>query len=131
MLNTPKSMQSPADWRGKFVFVNFFASWCAPCRAEHPFLQKLKAESGLMMVGIAHADRPTETQRMLDTLGNPFDIVLDDMLSKGGKSWGVNGVPESFILDAQGTVIWNHRGPLGSAIINNEIVPLLKQRQDR
>jgi cytochrome c biogenesis protein CcmG, thiol:disulfide interchange protein DsbE len=116
----------PADWVGKPVFVNFFASWCAPCRAEHPYLLELKQRTGMMMVGIAHLDRAQAASTMLAQLGNPFTLTLADATGRGGKNWGLNGVPESFILDAKGRIVWNHRGPLNTQLLKDEIYSQLQ-----
>jgi len=131
VLDAPEKTQSPVDWRGQTVFINFFASWCVPCHAEHPLLEKLRTQTTRPIIGIGHYDRPADTQKMLAALGNPYTLVLEDKMGRGGKSWGLNGVPESFILDAQGLIVWNHRGPLTEKIMQDEILPLLRTIETR
>lgn len=124
-LDLADKTQSPKDWRGQAVFLNFFASWCVPCRAEHPVLLQLQTATSAPMIGIGHMDRVEDTKKILATLGNPYSLTLEDKMGKGGKSWSVRGVPESFIINAQGIVIWNHRGPITEKILTDEILPLL------
>ena len=96
---------------GKPMIVNVFASWCAPCRAEHPRLMALKAQ-GVAIVGVAYKDDPADTQAFLDELGNPFSMVLIDAEGRTGMDLGVSGVPESFAVDAYGKVVAKQSGPL-------------------
>lgn len=116
---------SPSDWRGHKVFVNFFASWCVKCRAEHKLIGDLRATTTAPVIGVSHLDRPDDTQKMLATIGNPYTDVLEDKSGKGGRAWGLAGVPASFILDAQGQIIWQHHGPIDAAMLKEEILPRL------
>lgn len=125
----PGQSSTPADWHGKPVFLNFFASWCVPCRAEHPVITELRRKTSAPVIGVGHMDRVEDTQKLLAAHGNPYTLVLEDKFGKGGKAWGVRGVPESFIIDAQGIVVWNHRGPLTEEILQKEILPLLPAAQ--
>ena len=96
---------------GKPMIVNLFASWCAPCRIEHPRLLALK-EQGVAVVGVAYKDEPAATRAFLDELGDPFAMVLVDREGRAGLDLGVSGVPESFAVDAYGKVVAKHSGPL-------------------
>lgn len=96
---------------GKPMIVNVFASWCAPCRAEHPQLMRLQAQ-GVSIVGVAYKDDPVATRAFLDELGDPFRLVLVDAEGRAGLDLGVSGVPESFAVDAYGTVVAKAAGPL-------------------
>ena len=96
---------------GKPMIVNVFASWCAPCRIEHPKLLALKAQ-GIAVVGIAYKDEPEATQALLDELGDPFAMVLVDHEGRAGLDLGVSGVPESFAVDAMGRIVAKSSGPL-------------------
>lgn len=96
---------------GKPMIVNIFASWCAPCRAEHPQLMRLKAQ-GVAVVGIAYKDDPAATRAFLDELGDPFSMVLVDREGRAGLDLGVSGVPETFAVDAMGQVVAKSSGPL-------------------
>jgi cytochrome c biogenesis protein CcmG/thiol:disulfide interchange protein DsbE len=96
---------------GKPMIVNVFASWCAPCRIEHPKLLELKAR-GVAVVGIAYKDDPVATRAFLDELGDPFAMVLVDREGRAGLDLGVSGVPESFAVDALGRITAKSSGPL-------------------
>jgi cytochrome c biogenesis protein CcmG/thiol:disulfide interchange protein DsbE len=97
---------------GKPVLINMFASWCAPCRVEHPFLIELVEQHGVTLYGIAYKDDPRATQRFLDELGNPFAKIGLDRSGRTGIDWGVAGVPETFVVDGSGTVIFRQWGPI-------------------
>lgn len=128
LLEKPGESQGPQDWVGRGgAFINFFASWCAPCRAEHPVLMDLRKATALPVIGIAHYDRTPEARKMLAELGDPYTLTLEDATGRGGKQWGLNGIPESFILDGKGVVVWNHRGPITPALLQEAILPLLQR----
>ncbi|WP_155773958.1 DsbE family thiol:disulfide interchange protein [Rhodovulum sp. MB263] len=110
---------------GKVKLVNFWASWCAPCRQEHPELEAL-AGAGVTIYGINYKDDPAKAMRFLDELGNPFAALGADRSGRTAIEWGVYGVPETFVLDGDGTVRLRHPGPLTPAIVEAEIRPLLK-----
>ena len=96
---------------GKPMIVNVFASWCAPCRAEHPQLMRLQAQ-GVAVVGVAYKDDPVATRAFLDELGDPFRMVLVDREGRAGLDLGVSGVPETFAVNAMGEVVAKASGPL-------------------
>lgn len=96
---------------GKPMLVNVFASWCAPCRIEHPKLMELKAQ-GVAIVGVAWKDDPAATRAFLDELGDPFAMVLVDREGRAGLDLGITGAPETFAVDAMGQVRAKHAGPL-------------------
>lgn len=96
---------------GKPMVLNVFASWCAPCRLEHPQLMALKAQ-GVKVVGIAYKDDPVKTRAFLDELGDPFDVVLVDQDGRAGLDLGISGVPETFVVDAYGQVAFKASGPV-------------------
>ncbi|MBL3553322.1 DsbE family thiol:disulfide interchange protein [Rhodovulum sulfidophilum] len=109
---------------GNIKLVNFWASWCAPCRQEHPELETL-AGTGVEIYGINYKDDPTKAMRFLDELGNPFVALGADPSGRTAIEWGVYGVPETFVIDGEGTVLLRHPGPLTPAIVEAEIRPLL------
>ena len=96
---------------GRPMIVNVFASWCAPCRIEHPRLLALKAQ-GIAVVGVAYKDEPEATQVFLDEMGDPFTMVLVDREGRAGLDLGISGVPESFAVDAMGRIVAKSSGPL-------------------
>jgi len=109
---------SPDALSGRVSLVNVFASWCGPCRVEHPFLMDIAAMPGVQMVGINYKDRVTEARRFLGELGNPYDRIGVDPNGRRAIEWGVYGVPETFIVDASGTSRAKHVGPLGETAMN-------------
>ena len=96
---------------GRPMIVNVFASWCAPCRIEHPRLLQLK-ERGIAVVGVAYKDEPVATRAFLDELGDPFAMVLVDREGRVGLDLGISGVPETFAVDAMGRITAKQSGPL-------------------
>ncbi|HLG47191.1 MAG TPA: DsbE family thiol:disulfide interchange protein [Reyranella sp.] len=110
---------------GKPVLVNFFASWCAPCLAEHPMFERLKAREGATIIGIAWKDRPEATHAWLQRLGDPFTRLGFDQDGKIALDWGLSGVPETYLIDAQGIVRLHFRGPITERDLA-VILPLLK-----
>lgn len=96
------------------VVINFFASWCAPCEIEAPVLMALKAQK-VRMIGVAYKDAPTNTQGFLNRLGDPFTQRLVDRDGLAGIEFGVTGVPETYLVGADGVILDKHTGPLAEA----------------
>jgi cytochrome c biogenesis protein CcmG/thiol:disulfide interchange protein DsbE len=96
---------------GRPMILNVFASWCTPCRAEHPRLMALKAQ-GVAVVGVAYKDDPVRTRAFLDELGDPYAMVLVDREGRAGLDLGISGVPETYAVDAMGKVVAKASGPL-------------------
>jgi cytochrome c biogenesis protein CcmG/thiol:disulfide interchange protein DsbE len=97
--------------RGRPMLINVFASWCAPCRVEHPKLLALKAQ-GVTVIGVAYKDRPEDTRAFLTELGDPFAFVLVDADGQAGLDLGITGAPETFAVNAMGMVTAKHSGAL-------------------
>lgn len=96
---------------GRVKLVNFWASWCAPCRVEHPNLTKLAAE-GIPIYGINYKDPPANAVAFLEELGNPYEAIGADPQARMGLEWGVYGVPETFVVDGEGRITYRFAGPL-------------------
>lgn len=111
--------------RGRPYVINMFASWCTPCRAEHPQLMALQA-SGVEIVGVAYKDRPEASARFLTDLGNPYSAVAMDPEGRFGLELGLVGVPETFVIGADGTIRAVYRGPLTGEAIEETIRPALE-----
>ncbi len=103
--------------------INFFASWCAPCRVEAPQLMALKAQ-GVTLVGVAYKDEPARTQAFLAELGDPFAARLMDRNGRAGIEFGVTGVPETFLVGADGVILAKHSGPLTDADVQDMLAKL-------
>lgn len=110
---------------GEPTVVNVFASWCIPCRDEHPLLESLKAETGIRLFGINHSDAPENARAFLAELGNPYDAVGADRDRRVSIDWGVYGVPETFIVNAQGIITYKHVGPLTEEAVATSLLPAL------
>ena len=110
---------------GKPVLVNFFASWCAPCLAEHPMFERLKSREGATIIGIAWKDKPEATYAWLARLGDPFTRLGFDQDGNIALDWGLSGVPETYLIDAQGIVRLHFRGPITERDLGT-ILPLLR-----
>lgn len=94
------------------TIVNVWASWCGPCRIEHPLLARLAQEPGTRMVGVNYKDKEDAAARFLQNLGNPFVAIGRDETGRAAIDWGVYGVPETFVIAADGTIRHKHVGPL-------------------
>ena len=114
-----------AKLKGQVTVVNVFASWCIPCRDEHPVLEALKRETDIPIYGINQKDAAENAKAFLAELGNPYDAVGADGDGRTSIDWGVYGVPETFIVDAHGVIRFKHTGPLAMDDIDKEIVPAL------
>lgn len=102
----------PATLKGKVTLVNVFASWCAPCRDEHPELIELAKRNDIRLIGLNYKDRDENARRFLGTLGNPYAAVGVDASGRAGVEWGVYGVPETFVIAPDGTIAYKHVGPI-------------------
>lgn len=109
---------------GQPKLVNFFASWCAPCRVEHPTLTALSDE-GIALYGINYKDSPAQALSFLAELGNPYRALAEDRSGRAALEWGVYGVPETFVLDGQGRILHRFAGPLTARALESDIRPAL------
>lgn len=116
-----------ADLGQKPVLVNFFASWCVPCRAEHPLLMRLAEEGRITLYGIAYKDKPEAARAFLAELGNPFSRVGIDASGRTAIDFGVYGVPESYLIDAQGRIRFRQVGPFYSDALDEQLLPLVAE----
>jgi cytochrome c biogenesis protein CcmG, thiol:disulfide interchange protein DsbE len=108
----------PSVFKGKVSVVNVWASWCVPCHDEAPLLTELGKDTRLQIVGINYKDAPDNARRFLGRYGNPFGIVGVDGNGRASIEWGVYGVPETFIVGRQGTIVYKMVGPVTPENIN-------------
>ena len=113
--------------KGRPVVINFFASWCIPCREEQPLLMRLSKQEHVPLYGIDYKDRPADALRLLMQLGDPYRRIGMDSDGQVGLNFGVYGVPETYVLDKTGHIRKRFVGPLTAEAVNKELLPLLKQ----
>lgn len=111
---------------GQVKLVNYWASWCAPCRQEHPVLEALAAE-GITIYGINYKDQTVKARRFLDDLGNPYAAIGADPTGRTAIEWGVYGVPETYVVNGAGQIVLRHPGPLTPEIVEKTLRPALEQ----
>lgn len=116
-----------ADLKGHLTLVNVWASWCVPCRDEQPQLMQLAKDGRFRLVGINYKDKPENARRFLETLGNPFAAVGADRAGTVGIDWGVYGVPETYLVSADGTILYKHVGPYTPEAVANDLMPAVKK----
>ncbi|MFD0860392.1 DsbE family thiol:disulfide interchange protein [Roseovarius aquimarinus] len=122
-----RALLTDADLRsGEVTIVNFWASWCPPCRAEHPKLKELDA-SGLRVAGINFKDEASQAQKYLDEDGDPFFALGFDPKGQTAIDWGVTAPPETFIVDGDGTVLFRYAGPLIGSDYEQRFKPALEE----
>ncbi len=107
--------------------VNFWASWCVPCVAEHPMLVELKKRTGVPILGVNYKDQAANARRFLSRYGNPFVAVGVDGNGRAAIEWGVYGMPETFIVDAKGRIAYKHVGPITEESLEQAILPALER----
>lgn len=115
------------QWKDKVAVVNIFASYCVPCRAEHKFLEDLSRRPGFNLYGIAWKDTEAAVSTFLSEVGNPFRSVGIDQLGQITLTFGMTGLPETYIIDKSGKVRWKFAGPLTAEDVNSKLIPLVMQ----
>jgi cytochrome c biogenesis protein CcmG/thiol:disulfide interchange protein DsbE len=126
-LDDPARTLRKGDLLGDVSLVNIWATWCAGCRQEHPFLMELARTSGVRMFGINWKDDDTLARRWLADLGDPYAAVGVDQDGRVAIDWGVYGAPETFLLDAGGKVLYKHIAPLTAEAWEQEFLPRIRQ----
>ena len=113
-----------ADLRaGHVTVVNFFASWCAPCRLEADTLAALSKKPGITLVGVAYHDKPDDTRQFLGEVGNPFSAIVADLKGLRAIDWGVTAAPETFVVDGKGVIRFKYVGQLTDAVVAQQLMP--------
>ncbi|MBD0413977.1 DsbE family thiol:disulfide interchange protein [Oryzicola mucosus] len=126
-----EGMQLPGlesrDLAGKVTLVNVWASWCAPCREEHPVLLALSQDKRFSIAGLNYKDKPENARRFLGDLGNPFSAIGVDQNGRTAIDWGVYGVPETFLIGKDGKILFKHVGPLSPQAAATTIMPEIEK----
>ncbi len=116
-----------AAFGGKVTLVNVWASWCGPCRQEHPMLMELARDQRVQIAGLNYKDHPDNARRFLGELGNPYGAIGVDGNGRTAIDWGVYGVPESFLVGPDGTIVYKHVGPFTPASYRDQLLPAIEQ----
>lgn len=113
--------------KGKLTLVNVFASWCIPCRQEHPVLKGLSKDTRINVVGINYKDKNDNALRFLGELGNPYAAIGVDPNGKAAIDWGVYGIPETYLVDANGTIVYKKVGPIDAQSLETGLLPAIEK----
>ncbi|MDH3702689.1 MAG: DsbE family thiol:disulfide interchange protein [Alphaproteobacteria bacterium] len=116
-----------ADLKGRVALVNVFASWCVPCRAEHPIWIQFAKDQKAPLYGINWKDKRETATRWLKELGNPYTGIGFDGDNRAGIEWGVYGAPETYIVDREGRIRYKHIGPIFAETMSGTIIPLIRE----
>ena len=118
---------SDEDLKGQVSLVNVWASWCKECRAEHPLLMDLAEREIVPIHGLNYKDKPVDAQNWLDNLGDPYVRTGADRDGRVAIDWGVYGVPETFVVNQKGEIVYKHIGALSAAIFEEKILPVISE----
>ena len=126
-LGSPGLARADLAGNAQPVVVNVFASWCVPCRAEHAVLTRMVERDGIRLMGINYKDKPEDAVKWLNELGNPYERIGSDLNGRAGIEWGISGVPETFIVAGDGTVLYRYVGPVVGPEAEEEFSTALAQ----
>lgn len=118
---------SSAAFTGNVTLVNVWASWCAPCRQEHPVLTAVAQDEHIRVAGLNYKDKREQARGFLSELGNPYDAIGVDGNGRTAIDWGVYGVPETFLVGKDGRILFKHVGPLTQEIVAAELMPEIQK----
>lgn len=118
---------SSASFPGQVTLVNVWASWCAPCREEHPLLMALAQDGRFRVVGLNYKDQPANARRFLGDLGNPYSAIGTDRNGRAAILWGVYGVPETFLVGRDGKILYKHVGPFTPQSLQRDLMPAIEK----
>ena len=107
---------SSKEFGNEIILVNFFATWCLPCRDEHIYIKRFSNEKGIRVIGINYKDNPKKAIQWLKNLGNPYSNVPIDKNGRIAIDWGVYGIPETFLINSKGIIKYRHVGPITKKI---------------
>lgn len=117
------------DFGGEVVAVNVFASWCIPCRAEHPLISRMAEDKIVPVYGLNYKDKKEDATAWLNELGDPYTRIGHDLSGRAGIEWGVTGVPETFIIGKNGRIRYKYVGPITADALNEVVIPKIQELQ--
>lgn len=115
------------DLGGEVKLVNVFASWCVPCKVEHPVLMRFSEQNATPLIGINYKDAKKDAVAWLGKLGDPYRRIGQDLSGRVGIEWGVYGVPETYVVDREGRIRYRHVGPVLPEVLTDTILPLIEE----
>jgi cytochrome c biogenesis protein CcmG, thiol:disulfide interchange protein DsbE len=116
-----------SEFIGRVTILNVFASWCAPCREEHPFLIELAKDKRFTLAGFNYKDDAQNAALFLSELGNPYSIIGTDPSGRVGIDWGIYGVPETYIIGKDGNILYKQVGPIDRKAISQVVLPIIEK----
>ncbi len=128
-LHQPGTRIAAADMKGQVWLLNVWASWCVSCREEHPLLVELGKAKVVPIVGLNYKDRREDALKWLEQLGNPYAVSGMDADGRVGIDYGVYGVPETYVIDRDGTIRFKQIGPVTPQVLQERILPLVRKLQ--
>lgn len=128
-LRDPGAQFSPAQMRGQVWLLNVWASWCVPCRQEHPIMMDFSRRGLAPVVGLNYKDDPVNAIAWLNDLGDPYVVNITSTDGRIGIDYGVYGVPETYVIDQQGVIRYKEIGPVTVESLRDKIIPLIKELQ--
>ncbi len=114
-----------ADLDGQLTLVNIFASWCVPCRQEHPVLETIAKDERIRLVGIDYKDKPENVRVFLNEMGNPYAAIGVDAVGRTFIDWGAYGVPETYLVGPDGIIAKKYIGPLTDDAVASDLMPAI------
>ena len=123
VLDKPDQALTLAEMRGQPWVLNVWASWCVACRTEHPVFNQYAARKAFPLIGLNYKDNPEDGLQWLENMGDPYDASISDLDGTTGIDWGVYGVPETFVIDAEGVIRYKHIGPITADDIETHVLP--------
>jgi cytochrome c biogenesis protein CcmG/thiol:disulfide interchange protein DsbE len=115
------------SFAGQVTLINFFASWCVPCRAEHPMLMRMAQDEKLPLIGIDYEDKPDQAKQLIAQLGDPYRAIGADADGRLFIDFGAYGVPETYVIDKQGRIRFRQVGPIDADTLAHTILPMVKK----
>ena len=127
LLEDPRQRLELQSMRGQVWLLNVWASWCAPCRQELPVLAELSQRDQVPVYGLNYKDQPDKARALLRVAGNPYRASAVDADGRVGMDFGIQGVPETFVIDGQGRVRFRHTGPVTAEIWRDQLLPVIRE----